>query len=75
MSDTQNFVGCGRMYATVKQFNQDKVYGVTTDGEVWSFLLLYANCLNAHKSRYHIRNVGDIIDRIGYLAQQFQAVG
>ena len=60
------------MYATVKQFNQDKVYGIITDGEVWSFLLLQDQGLMAHKSRYHIRNVGDIIDRIGYIAQKFE---
>ncbi|MEM9217706.1 MAG: hypothetical protein AAGD25_25610 [Cyanobacteria bacterium P01_F01_bin.150] len=63
------------MYATLKQFNQDKVYGIITDGEVWSFLLLQTQCLMAHKSRYHIRNVADIIDRIGYIAQQFKGLG
>ncbi|MEM9541031.1 MAG: hypothetical protein AAGA60_16205 [Cyanobacteria bacterium P01_E01_bin.42] len=60
------------MYATLKQFEQDRVYGIITDGEVWSFLLLQARILSAHKSRYHINNVADIIDRIGYIAEQFK---
>ena len=61
------------MYATLQQFQQDKVYGIITDGEVWSFLLLRERILAAHKSRSHINNVGDIIDRIGYIAAQFQS--
>ncbi|MBP0021194.1 MAG: hypothetical protein J7647_27030 [Cyanobacteria bacterium SBLK] len=60
------------MYATLKQFEQDKVYGIITDGEVWSFLRLWKGILAAHKSRYHINNVADIIDRIGYIAEQFK---
>lgn len=59
------------MYATSQQFGQDKVYGIITDGEVWSFLRLQKQVLAAHKSRFHVSNVGDIIDRIGYIAGQF----
>ena len=60
------------MYATLKQFEQDKVYGIITDGEVWSFLRLQEQILSAHKSRYHINHIADIIDRIGYIAEQFK---
>jgi len=63
------------MYATLQQFGQDKVYGIITDGEVWSFLLMQHRTLAAHNSRYHINNVGDIIDRIGYIAEQFRPCG
>ena len=59
------------MYATLKQFNQDKVYGIITDGEVWSFMLLQNQVLSAHKSRFHISNVSEIVERIGYIAAQF----
>jgi hypothetical protein len=61
------------MYATLHKFSQDKVYGIITDGEVWSFLRLQGQILAAHKSRCHISNVADIIDRIGYIAQLFKS--
>lgn len=61
------------MYATLQQFNQDKVYGIITDGEVWSFLQLHDQALAAHKRRCHISHVGDIVERIGYIAAQFRA--
>lgn len=63
------------MYATLKQFQQDRIYGIITDGEVWSFLKLQGHLLDAHKSRFHISNVADIIDRIGYIAQCYKQDG
>ncbi|MEM8638315.1 MAG: hypothetical protein AAGG51_05860 [Cyanobacteria bacterium P01_G01_bin.54] len=60
------------MYATLQQFGQDQVYGIITDGEVWSFLRLHNQVFSAHKSRCHISNVGDIVDRIGYISKQFK---
>ncbi len=60
------------MYGTLQKFEQDKVYGIITDGEVWSFLRLQERILTAHKSCYHINNVAAIIDRIGYIAEQFK---
>ncbi len=59
------------MYATLKAFQQDKVYGVITDGEVWEFLLLENNILSIDEQNYHIRYVADIVDRIGYIAKMF----
>lgn len=56
------------MYATLKEFNQDKVYGIITDGEVWEFLLLENSVLSVDENNYHIRYVADIVDRIGYIA-------
>jgi len=63
------------MYATLKQFKQDKVYGIITDGEVWSFFLLANLTLSVHENHYYISNVADIVDRIGYIAEQFKLVG
>ena len=60
------------MYATLKKFNQDKVYGIITDGEVWSFFLLKDSILSAHENNYYISNVADIVDRIGYIAERFK---
>ncbi|KOR31693.1 hypothetical protein TI05_11980 [Achromatium sp. WMS3] len=60
------------MYATLKIFDQDKVYGIITDGEVWEFLCLENNILAVDENNYHIKFVADIVDRIGYIASVFK---
>jgi hypothetical protein len=60
------------MYATLKEFKQDKVYGIITDGDVWEFLLLDNSVLSVDENNYHIRYVADIVDRIGYIAEIFK---
>jgi hypothetical protein len=60
------------MYATLKAFKQDKVYGIITDGDVWEFLLLENSVLSVDENNYHIRYVADIVDRIGYIAEIFR---
>lgn len=60
------------MYATLKAFEQEKVYGIITDGDVWEFLLLEHEVLSVDAQNYHIRYVADIIDRIGYIAERFR---
>ena len=59
------------MYATLKKFQQDQVYGIITDGEVWSFLLLENLTLSVNENNYYISKVADIVDRIGYIAEKF----
>ncbi|RKZ51929.1 MAG: hypothetical protein DRR16_04545 [Candidatus Parabeggiatoa sp. nov. 3] len=59
------------MYATGKKFEQDKVYGIITDGEVWEFLLLEGDQLLIHSGNCHISNVTEIIGNIGYIAKEF----
>lgn len=82
------------MYATLKQFQQTQVYGIVTDGEIWSFFQLQQSSqrssqsssqaspnnqsqdslpeviLLAHGTSYYVNRVGDIVDRIGYIADQ-----
>ncbi|RKZ40548.1 MAG: hypothetical protein DRQ49_07955 [Gammaproteobacteria bacterium] len=60
------------MYATLKQFDQRKVYGIITDGVEWEFYLLENEVLTVDKTGGYIRDVSGIIDRIGYIAKQFQ---
>jgi hypothetical protein len=55
------------MYATLKKFKQNKVYGIVTDGEVWEFFLLENAILHVNENNYYISNVSDIVDRVGYL--------
>lgn len=62
------------MYATLLKFKQDKVYGIITDGEVWSFFLLQDLILSVNESNYYLSNVADIVDRIGYLAETFKSL-
>jgi len=59
------------MYATRKKFEQDKVYGIITDGEVWEFLLFEGEQLLIHSGNCHISNVTEIIGNIGYIAKEF----
>ncbi|KOR33393.1 hypothetical protein TI05_01215 [Achromatium sp. WMS3] len=59
------------MYAAWKKFNQNKVYGIITDGEAWEFLCLTDNQLLIHNSNCHISDVAEIIFNIGYIVQEF----
>jgi hypothetical protein len=59
------------MYAIRKKFEQDKVYGIITDGEVWEFLFLEGDQLFIHSGNCHISNVTEIIGNIGYIAKEF----
>ena len=59
------------MYATLKAFAQKKVYGMIADGEVWEFLLLEDGILSIDAKNYYIRDVADIVDRVGYIADMF----
>ncbi|MEM7533331.1 MAG: hypothetical protein AAF639_14205 [Chloroflexota bacterium] len=59
------------MYTTLHFFEQEKVYGIVTDGEVWEFLRLENAVVAVHAKNYHINSVADIVDRIGYLAKTF----
>jgi hypothetical protein len=60
------------MYATLKKFKQNKVYGIITDGEVWEFFLLENAILHVNENNYYISNVSDIVDRVGYIAESFK---
>ena len=60
------------MYATIKKFNQNQVYGIITDGEVWAFFLLENAILQVDENNYYLSKVADIIDRIGYIAARFK---
>ena len=59
------------MYATLKKFKQNSVYGIITDGAEWEFLLLENSVLSIHTNNYYINTVSDIVDRIGYIAERF----
>ncbi len=61
------------MYATITKFQQRKVYGIITDGEVWKFLCLESSTLTIDKKGYYISHVADIVDRVGYIANTFRA--
>ena len=61
------------MYATRYVFHQEQVYGIITDGEVWEFLRLAHSVLSVDAQNYYIKNVADIVDRIGYIATMFQS--
>jgi len=59
------------MYATRKKYEQEKVYGIITDGEEWEFLFLEGNQLLIHSRNCHISNVTEILGNIGNIAQEF----
>jgi len=61
------------MYAILKKFEQEKVYGIITDGEVWEFLFLTGNQLLIHSGNCHISNVTQILENIGYIAKEFSS--
>jgi hypothetical protein len=60
------------MYATLKIFEQSKVYGIITDGVEWEFYLLENSVLTADRKGCYISDVSGIIDRIGYIADKFK---
>ncbi|MEN8218864.1 MAG: hypothetical protein ABFS56_21315 [Pseudomonadota bacterium] len=60
------------MYATLKKFKQNKVYGIITDGEMWKFLFLENSLLIVDKKAYHISNVLSVVDRIAYIEKRFR---
>ena len=62
------------MYAILTKFEQDKVYGIITDGEVWEFLCLKGEQLLIHNGNCHISNVTEIIGNIGSIAQEFSCI-
>jgi len=59
------------MYATLRVFQQDKVYGIITDGEIWEFMLLENSVISVDENNYYIQSVAGIVDRIGYIATTF----
>lgn len=60
------------MYATLHIFQQKRIFGIITDGEVWEFLLLEGSVLSVDARNYYIISVADIVDRIGYIASLFK---
>jgi hypothetical protein len=62
------------MYAIRTKFEQDKVYGIITDGEVWEFLFLKGEQLLIHNGNCHISNVTEIIENIGDIAKEFSSI-
>jgi len=59
------------MYTTLQVFQQEKVYGIVTDGEVWEFLLLENSIVSVDVHNYYVHSVADIVDRIGYISTSF----
>ncbi|MEM7535701.1 MAG: hypothetical protein AAF639_26220 [Chloroflexota bacterium] len=59
------------MYTTLQVFQQEKVYGIVTDGDLWEFLLLEDSVVSVDIDNYPVKNVADIVDRIGYIASLF----
>lgn len=59
------------MYATLKKFNQNRIYGIITDGEVWKFLLMEDAKVTVDRRGYHVGRVAEIVDRVGYIAKTF----
>lgn len=63
------------MYTTVQVFQQEKVYGIITDGEIWEFLRFENSVVAVDARNYYSQSVADIVDRIGYLATSFKKEG
>jgi len=62
------------LVATLTLFEQQQyVYGVITDGEVWEFMRLDDTILTLDHRNYHVSQVSDIIERIGYIVEHFRA--
>ncbi len=68
----QRYHCLAEMYATLKVFEQSKVYGIITDGVEWEFYLLENSVLTADRKGCYISDVSGIIDRIGYIADRFK---
>jgi hypothetical protein len=61
------------LVATLRIFkDQNQVYGIITDGEIWEFMLLTEKTLILDDKNYHVSNVNDIIERIGHIVQQLK---
>jgi len=60
------------MYTTLQVYEQEKVYGIITDGELWEFMLLENSIVSVDTYNYHIKSIADIVDRIGYIATSFR---
>lgn len=60
------------MYTTIQLFQQSKVYGIVTDGDLWEFLMLENSIVSVDAQNYHIHSVADIVERIGYIANMFK---
>ena len=57
--------------ATLKIFpEQNQVYGIITDGEIWEFMRLKEKTLTLDDKNYHVSQVTEIIDRIEHIVQQ-----
>lgn len=62
------------LVATLTLFDQQQeVYGIITDGEVWEFLLLSGDTMTLDHQNYHVSHVSDILDRIGYIVKHFES--
>ncbi len=62
------------LVATLTLFErQQYVYGVITDGEVWEFMRLEDTILTLDHRNYHVSQVSDIIECIGFIVEHFQA--
>ncbi|MCP4610039.1 MAG: hypothetical protein GY845_15130 [Planctomycetes bacterium] len=58
------------LVATLTLFDQQQqIYGIISDGEVWEFMLLHNQTLTLDHSNYYVSHVSDILDRIGYIVQ------
>ena len=60
------------MYATLIKFQQKHVYGIITDGGMWKILLLENAILTIDRKGYYISDVAGIVDRVGYLANNYK---
>ncbi len=60
------------MYATLKVFEQRKVYGIITDGVEWEFYLLENATLTVDRKGCYINDISSILDRVGYIADKFK---
>ena len=61
----------GEMYTTLQVFQQEKVYGIVTNGEIWEFLLLENSIVSVDVHNYYVHSAADIVDRIGYISTSF----
>ncbi|MBV7330714.1 hypothetical protein KFU94_21205 [Chloroflexi bacterium TSY] len=63
------------MYTTLQVFQQDCVYGIVTNGEIWEIFRLENSVVAVDARNYYIQSVADIVDRIGYIAALFKREG
>ncbi|MEM7534860.1 MAG: hypothetical protein AAF639_21970 [Chloroflexota bacterium] len=60
------------MYTTIRVFEQEKAYGIITNSAIWEFLVLEKAVVSVDTRNYYSQSVADIVDRIGYIAEQFK---